>query len=467
MKSPPEAELLNALLRTRLSSFIAKSFATVNPGAEFLPNWHIDLIAEYLTAASRGEITRLIINMPPRSLKSLCVSVAWPAWLMGRNPSSRIIAASYASPLSLRHAADCRLILQSDWFKAAFPGMAIKQGENALNKFVSTQRGYRLSTSLLGSITGEGADTIIVDDPLSPRQAANPHWRELSGEWFDRTLYSRLDNKNTGVIVLTMQRLHEQDLSGRLLERGGWEHLCLPAIAPEARVYSFGRENQAVEKKEALHAARESLDVLMHTREAMGSHAFSAQYLQSPLPDGGHIVKPWWLKRYARLPAEVLRRVQSWDTGVKAGAHNDASVCITAAEGAEGWFIEDVQVFRLEYPDLRRAFLHLAERHRPQAILVEDKASGQQLIQDMRRETQLPILAVMPGNNKLARLVGVSPLIEAGRLHLPQEAEWLGDFEAELLHFPEGRHDDQVDALTQLLQWAQARNFDRLRIRRI
>ncbi len=453
MHNNEQHALLEAVLRRDLASFIAKSFHSLNPGVEYKPNWHIDLIAEYLHAIEHGDIKRLIVNMPPRSLKSLCISVAWPAWLLGHNPASRIVAASYAASLSLKHSVECRALLNAAWYRNLFPDTRIRSGENEKHKFVTTLRGHRFATSVAGSVTGEGGNFLIIDDPLSPLQAAMPKTRNYVNQWFDGTFSTRLDDKEKGAIVLVMQRLHSNDLSGYLLERTGWEHLCLPAVSGTTTSFKRGPIHKIFPTGELLHPLRENQELMEQARRDLGSHAFAAQYLQKPVTQEGEIIKSAWLKRYALLPEKVLRRVQSWDTGIKAGMHNDASACATFAESTDGYYLLDMQVMRCEYPDLKRNFLRLAENWQPDAILIEDKASGQQLLQDMRRETKLPIIGILPRKDKLTRFIGASSLIEAGRLYLPQQAPWLAEFERELYAFPASEHDDQMDALSQFLTW--------------
>jgi predicted phage terminase large subunit-like protein len=447
--------------------FAGKALSIVDPGAAYTPNWHIDLIAEYLEAARRGDITRLIINMPPRSLKSLCVSVAWPAWLMGHEPHSRILAASYASRLSLKHSQDCRLLINSPWYRSLFPGTVLCSGQNEKHKFVTTRMGYRLASSVGASTIGEGGNFLIVDDPVSPAQAANKHWRVHVNRWFDQTFSTRLDDKHKGVIVLVMQRLHEHDLSGYLLAKGGWEHLALPACTTQRTLYGFGRVYKQCATGELLHSKREDAGLIERAKIDLGSAAFAAQYQQRPVPEEGGMLRPWWFKRYDDAPLVYEGVVQSWDTAIKNGAQHDASVCMTFIEAQGQSYLMDVAVMRYEYPDLKRAFYAMAERWEPKAILIEDRASGQQLLQDARRETALPLIAMQPKNDKVTRFTGVSAMIEAGRIVLPQQAPWMADFESELYAFPAGAHDDQVDALTQYLDWLRRQSRDKLRVRKI
>jgi len=454
------------LLKNDLPSFIGKTLSTVDPGATYLPNWHIDLIAEYLEAARRGEINRLIINMPPRSLKSVCVSVAWPVWLIGHEPHTRILAASYASSLSIKHSLDCRLTITSPWYRRIFPEVQLAPDQNEKRKFMTTARGFRLATSVGGSTTGEGGNFLIIDDPLNPAQAMNEHWRNRVNQWFEHTFASRLDDKQKGVIVLVMQRLHEHDLTGYLLAKGGWRHVCLPAVATKAEMHDFGRVYKERAIGELLHPARENAILIERARIELGSGAFAAQYQQQPLPEEGGMVRPWWLGRYKVAPV-AGRRVQSWDTAIKSGQQHDASVCLTFAECGGRSYLLDARVLRREYPDLKRLLYALAEQWQPHSILIEDRASGQQLLQDVRRETALPVIAVHPKHDKVTRFAAVSAMIEAGKLVLPEQAGWLADFEAELFAFPGGAHDDQVDALTQYLDWLRAQTWEKLRIRRV
>lgn len=278
--------------------FLGKSFTTVCPGQRFIMGWHLDLIAEHLEAIRRGEITRLMINLPPRSLKSITVSVAWPAWLLGYNPRARILAASYAQTLANKHSLDCRHVLQSDWYRKIFPGAVLSGEQNEKHKFLTTQRGMRLATSIWGSATGEGGDVLIADDPINPLQANSRVWREFVNNWFEHTFATRLDDKRRGAIVLVMQRLHADDLCGHLLHKGGWEVLKLPAIAPQAQSWRIGGRTFRRKEGALLHPAREDAALLSRAQRELGSAHFAAQYQQEPVPAEGGMVKLGWFKRF-------------------------------------------------------------------------------------------------------------------------------------------------------------------------
>lgn len=454
-----DALLLDAVLRQDLASFAAKTFHTVDPATRYLDNWHVRLICEHLEACARGDITRLVVNVPPRHLKSICVSVAWPAWLLGHDPAARIMAASYSRELSVKHALDCRLVVTSPWYRRIFPGVRLAPDQNEKHRFQTTARGHRIATSVGGTATGEGADVLIVDDPHNPRQAMSDVARVAALDWFDQTFSSRLNDKKRGAIVVVMQRLHARDLTGHLLDKGGWRQLSLPAEAERRTIIDFGGVRIRRMPGELLHPAREGPAEIARAKRELGSYAFAAQYQQRPTPLEGGIVKAAWFRRYRVAPAHPRRIVQSWDTAHKAGALNDPAVCGTWAETETGFYLLEVVRRRMEYPELKRTAKSLAGKWAPDAVLIEDKASGQSLVQDLRAETSLPVIALRPVADKLTRMSTTSPAIEAGRVFLPDSAPWLNDYEAEMTGFPNGAHDDQVDMTSQFLRWAAARAF--------
>jgi hypothetical protein len=290
---------LDAATRQDFLLFLRRVLATTTPGVRFEANWHMEAIAAHLHACARGEITRLIINLPPRMLKSTMVSVAWPAWLLGQEPTSRLMVASYAQSLATKHSVDCRVVMQSGWYRRVFEQTRLSDEQNEKEKFATTRRGYRIATSVGGAATGEGGRILIVDDPLNPLQAGHHAQRDAVNRWFDHTFATRLDDKRSGAIVIVMQRLHQEDLSGYLLARGGWEHLCLPAIAPERTTIQLGKFSYTREAGVALHEARESLALMERTKRELGSANFNAQYQQAPLREEGSLVKPHWFPRFA------------------------------------------------------------------------------------------------------------------------------------------------------------------------
>lgn len=270
---------VEAYLRHCYDAFLYRVFRTVSPGAELKWNWHIGLMADYLEACRRREITRLVINIPPRTLKSIATTVAWPAFLLGKNPATQIIAASYSERLSTKHSIDTRLIVESEWYRRIFPEVQLVKDQNTKTQYVTTMRGHRIATSVGGTATGEGGDYLIVDDPLNPTQALSEAECITANDWFDQTLVSRLNDQETGVIVIVMQRLHMENLTGHVLKKGRWNHLCLPPTAPENKVHDFGRVGKEGRKDECLHPERFPPAVVEGLKRDLGSYAFAAQYL--------------------------------------------------------------------------------------------------------------------------------------------------------------------------------------------
>lgn len=454
-------DITNECLREDFTYFIKKTFQTVNVGTKFIDNWHIDLIGEYLKEVHKGNIKRLIVNMPPRNLKSISISVAFPAWILGHNPAARIIVASYSDTLSIKHSTDCRRVVTSKWFQQVFPDFKIHPTQNEKHKFATTQNGYRFATSIGGALTGEGGDYLIIDDPHNPSQVMSKKYRKNVLDWFSNTFSSRLNNKKKGVMIVVMQRLHPEDLTGHLLEKTGksWTHLSLPAIAEKNKIISIGNFTKNRKRGELLNPNREGQKEIETVKKEMGSYVFSAQYQQNPVLQTASMLKPHWIRRFNpdKMTKKYEKIVLSFDTAIKAGVQNDPTVCTVWGELRKNYYM--LYVFRewLEYPDLKKQSLRLIEEWNPNSVLIEDKSSGQSLVQDLKRETKYPIIPVKVSKDKVTRFAAVSAMIEAGRVFLPDEAPWLADFENELYAFPHGKHDDQVDSLTQFLDWSKKR----------
>jgi len=465
MSAPQDQKrYLQLKLRHDLAKFIHRSFQTVAPAQTYQRNWHIDAMAWHLHQCFTGEIKRLLITLPPRYLKSICASVAFPAWVLGRDPSKRIICASYSADLASKHARDCRSIIEADWYRRIFTLTRIHRGQNSEMDFVTTSHGYRYSTSVGGTLTGRGGNILIIDDPLKSDDAFSEARRSAANEWFDGTLYSRLDDKREGVIIVVMQRLHLEDLAGHLLERGAWVHLDLPAIAEIDEQIPIGPNKIHLRcAGDLLHPEREPMRELDGLKNALGSFRFSAHYQQRPVPLEGEIIKWRWFRNYDSYPPlqsgdEI---VQSWDTAYKAEELSDYSACSTWLVQGNLYYLIDVLRKKLVYPDLKKKVIAHALRYRANAIIVENKGSGMALIDDLRRggAVGIPIpTAFDPESDKLTRMATKAVNIEAGQVLLPRNAAWLDDFQSEILQFPKGRHDDQVDSLSQFLSWIEKRN---------
>jgi predicted phage terminase large subunit-like protein len=447
------------LLRQDFSSFVQRCFYELNPQASFSWSWHIEVMAAKLAACRDGKIKRLIINIPPRHLKSLCASIALPGWWLGHHPTAQILCASYGQDLSDKLSRDCRTIMGSTWYQRLFPTRLSAQ-KQSLQEFVTTQQGFRFATSVGGVLTGRGGDVIIIDDPLKPDEALSDTQRKAVNEWYDHTLLSRLNNKQTGCIILIMQRLHEDDLVGHVLEQEAWDLVAFPAIAEQDETHlldetPLGQVKFSRRRDEVLHADREPPETLARIRAALGEYNFAGQYQQAPAPLGGGLVKEAWFKRFEphELPAKFDQVVQSWDTANKPTELSDYSVCTTWGVKDKHFYLLNVLRKRLDYPSLKRAVQQQWQAFDAKVILIEDKASGTQLIQDLIEERLHAVTRYLPGCDKIMRLNAQTGAIENGFVHVPQEAHWLDDYLHELTTFPASRYDDQVDSTSQFLDW--------------
>jgi hypothetical protein len=313
----------DALTRLDLSTFIERVFVELNPTTQYLDNFHIHVVASELEAMRRGEILRLIVNVPPRNLKSIIVSVAYVAWLLGHDPSTKIICVSYGQELADNFARQCRQIMQSGWYMRLFPKTRLSPQRLAVNAFETTEGGYRIATSVNGPLTGLGADYILLDDPTKPQEALSDTERANANLWFSHTLITRLNDKRQGRIALVMQRLHEDDMVGHVQQLESWKVIALSAIAPEPETYviktPFGSWTHHRLEGEALHPAREPLEVLEAYRRALGPIHFPAQFLQAPVAPGGNMVKLDWFQRFDLCaPPDFKQTIHSWDTASKA-----------------------------------------------------------------------------------------------------------------------------------------------------
>ena len=454
-----ESSSLSDILRRDLASFIEQCFVTLEPGKTYQHNWHIEAIAYQLMRVWSGECKRLIIAVPPRSAKSICVTIAFTAWLMGHDPRKRIMAISYARELSLTHAAAFRSVVSCDWYRRAFPSFEI--AANRGQEIRTTQHGYRYASSIGGSVLGRGADLIVIDDPINGlKEALSSVARRRVQEFYDGTLYSRLNNRATGAIVIVMQRLHEDDLVGHVLEKEDWGVLSIPAIAPEDCSYRIGQGAEAVHRRrqgEIMHPARDSIVELEAIKRNLGSLNFSAQYQQNPLPAEGQIIKRDWLLHYDDLPAAFDLKVASWDTASTQAEHSDWSVGAVWGAVGQSYYLIDLVRGRWEAPELRRKMIDLSRKHAVDATLVEETELGRALSQDLRRTGELHPLLQQSRIDKQARLMAQAARFEAGQVFLPREAGWLGDYLGELLAFPLARNDDQVDATSQALKYLTAK----------
>jgi predicted phage terminase large subunit-like protein len=451
-----ERQVLDLICRNCFGAFVYAAFKVVYPGQDFTPNWHIDCVCHQLEKMVTGQSApHLVLNQPPRSLKSFIVSVCLPAWLLGRNPTRRIICASYAEDLANKFSRDCRALMASSFYKRIFPETKLNRRKTTESEFETTRRGFRLATSIGGVLTGRGGDALIIDDPIKANDANSQVALSGATEWFRNTALSRLDDRTTSLIIVTQQRLHVLDLSGILTE-AGWPKLVLPAIATEPEDYAVSSaEFYHRPVGELLQPARDTPDDLEEMRRTVGSHIFAAQFQQNPTPPEGNMIKAVWLQRYENLPKRnTFRRVTiSCDPAGKVGTHNDYSAIAVLGFDKNVNYVFEVKRGRWGIMQLKDQITTIATQWRPELIIIEDTSSGMSLIPLLREQTRLSVVGRRPKDSKEARMARHAGRIEAGRVLLPREAHWLADFESELLAFPNGRYDDQVDALMLYLDW--------------
>lgn len=446
----------DVLLRQDLATFFQRAFRQLDPQTSLAWNWHLDLLADRLTQVYEGRLKRLIINVPPRSLKSLLASVAFPAWVLGKAPSTRLICVSYGQELAAKMARDSQSLLLAPWYQRAFNTRLSTR--SATMDFETTEKGGRMATSVGGVLTGRGGDILIIDDPVKPDEALSDAQRLSANTWYDNSLYSRLNDKREGAIVLIMQRLHLDDMVGHVQGKEPWDVVSLPAIAQERERWTYrtllGPVTKVREPGELLHLGREGQTQLDAALQNMGSYDFSAQYLQAPVPQGGALIKLDWLHRYEKheVPERFEQIVQSWDTANKATELADYSVCTTWGIKGKKIYLLHVLRRRMDYPALKRAVKDQREAWKANNVLIEDKASGIQLIQELKQEG-LSVKGIMPEHDKFMRMNAQTSQIENGFVRFPKEAPWLESYLQELTSFPASKYKDQVDSTSQALAW--------------
>lgn len=451
--------VVSAVQRKHLFPFAWRTFEILHPVQPFIASWHVEAMCQALSRVAHGEVKRLVITVPPRHGKSICTAVALPAWLLGHDPGLKIMVASYGSDLAGKHARDFRTVVTSPWYASLFPGTRLEVGGNRSEEQITTANGGRKAVSLGGAVTGFGADLIIVDDLMKAADAAYPIERQRVKDYYEQTLLSRLNDKSTGRVVVIQQRLHEDDLPGYLLETGQFEHLNLPSIAVKDETIPLAFNRTKVRHKgEALCPEREPVETLERLRIEMGAAAFSAQYLQDPTPPGGNRLRWEWFGTYEGEPSRTDFQwvVQSWDTGFSAEPTSDFSVGTTWGFRDDHWHLLDVDRGRLDFPVLKARVKTLADRWCADGVLIEHAGAGIPLLQQLRFESRngSRFRGITPRLEKNTRFEAQTARLETGRYRIPVDAPWLEAFRRELMAFPKGRHDDQVDSMVQFLEWS-------------
>ncbi|MBF8246374.1 MAG: phage terminase large subunit [Rickettsia sp.] len=442
---------LDALLRQDFVSFLSKAFSTTNIGEEFIHNWHIDLISDYLEAIRVKHVKRLIINIPPRSLKSLCVNVMWTSWMLGCKPNCRIISASYSSALSIKHSVDARSIIQTDWYQNIFPHTRISPTQNQKYKFLTTQNGFRLATSVGGTLTGEGGDILIIDDPHNPVNINSNKMRNHTIEWFENSFLTRMNNKHEAVVIVIMQRLHQEDLSGYLISKGGWELLKIPALAQEDIKFTIFNKTYFFAKGSLMNSKLDNLESLTKLKNEIGNKNYSAQYLQSALKENFNLLSKNEISFYNQIPKYFSYFALSWDTAIKTSIKSDYTVCSCWGILNDCYYLVDLIREKMGYPLLKNHALHQIKKFNPKYVIIEDKSSGQSLIQDLYSEGFKNIYPIKPHQDKFTRFASIIPFFQSGNIILPAKSSFTQILVQEITSFPSTTHDDIVDSLSQFV----------------
>ena len=453
-----------------MSEFARQAWEVVEPTTPLRWNWHLDAICDHLEAVTDGRIKRLLINVPPGHMKSLLVSVFWPAWVWATRPEWRALFASYASELAIRDSVKCRTLLESEWFQDGLVQgqWRLAGDQNVKGYYVNDRSGFRIALSVGGKTTGFRGDAIVIDDPLNAMDAYSKSSRETCLLWWDQAMSNRLSDMRQGAVVVIMQRLHDDDLSGHLLKQGGWEHLCLPSEFEPARrkTTSIGWTDPRTQPGEVLFPAMFPPDVLAEAKTTLGSAGFAGQHQQSPMPaEGGMFKRSWWrfwrranedvipalADRTVVLPEKLSRVLLSWDCAFKKTNESDRVAGGVWGAAGSGRYLLDLAWDRMTFTEtVAKLKAQAAANPLAHEKLVEDKANGTAVI-DTLKDVVSGIIAVEPEGGKEARAAATSPQVEAGNVFLPLHAKWRDDYIEEHAAFPKAAHDDAVDQQSQAL----------------
>ena len=439
---------LLAATRTDLQAFSERVFYALHPDKPFLSNWHTTAVSHALKRCLGGEVKRLVILLPPRHLKSTLVSVAFTAFILGQKPSAKLICASYATQLAADLSNRTRKVLDQHWYQQAFPSTKI--GETDKQEFFKTTAGgYRFATTPGGAMTGMGADWIILDDPQKAADMVHENARNEAKSWLDNTVYSRLDDPKSGVIIIVMQRLHEDDLIGHVLQGTGWEVIKIPVMAEEDLTYQLSDNHwHCFKKGELLQPARFGQKEFDTNRDNMGTAHFYAQYQQSPVPPSGNIFDWKWF-RLELAPPAFSEVIMSLDVAATNASGNYSAVTVWGHRD-KSWYFLAAHRFQYELPEVRARLLELDKHYRPDLIIIDNVGVGLGLAQELRAQG-IKHIQTSGSGGKVSNAEQIAPMIEGGRVFYLPDALGLAAFRDELIAFPKGKYDDQVDSMVQVL----------------
>lgn len=441
-----------------LYDFVQDAWHIVEPITPFVGGWAIRAMCDHLQAITDGKIRHLLINVPPGMMKSLLVNVFWPAWEWGVRKLGhyRYICTAHSADLAIRDNVRARRLITDEWYQGRFPHIVFSKDQNAKSKFENTLMGFREAVAS-GSVTGSRGDRFLIDDPISVGEANSEAVLKTTYDWFKEAVPTRLNRPDESVIVVIMQRLHDRDTSGIILsEKMDFEHLCLPMEFDPSRRCSTktGFVDPRKENGELLFPERFPRRVVDDLKAVLGEYATAGQLQQSPVPRGGGIIKREWVNIAHDAPRSFTFKLLSIDSAFKTGQQNDFTVILVVGILNGHIYVIDRVKGRFEYPELLAKTRQAHAKHRPQLVLIEDKASGQSLIQSLKQEARFTVKAVKVDTDKITRTHAVTHVFERGEFSAVS-AEWTDDYIDSLCRFPYGAHDDDVDATTMAVTYAQ------------
>lgn len=446
------------LAKRDLFEFFKQSWRVLEPQTELQLNWHMELLCEYLVAVQKGDIKYLLINIAPRSLKSRIVSVAFPCWEWLHAPHLHYLCMSYSSSLANDHNDDRRSLIRSPWYQALSGGMKLSNSKNRITEFKNNHLGQMVARGLEASVTGSGGMRLVFDDPNQPDTVESELVRTSTLKKFkDYSIGRRNDPKKAAVIVV-QQRTHVDDVSGYILkDLPEYTHLSLPTEAEKHEQIIFPISGRIVTRSpgELLHPERFDADEVERAKKTLGSYLYAGRHQQRPVPLEGGMIQLRWFNRFSTPPLNYNRCIQSWDCAASASSLSSYWVCTTWLEFEHNYYLVDMLRKQMLYPEGKRMLISLAEQYSPTAILIEKKSTGEALIPELRYypDFSYSIISIEPERDKITRMSIETPVIEGGRIWLPQSAPWLVDFETEVGTFPLSGTMDICDSLSQALKY--------------
>ncbi len=479
-----EEEISRRFAKRRLYHFVKTFWHLIEPGTKFVDGWHIQSICDHLEACTDFKIMRLIINMPPRHMKSILVAVMWPAWVWATYPERRFIFASYSESLALRDAVKMRTLIESDLYRQMFkPSWTLRSDQNNKRKFENTATGFRYSIGVEGTATGEGGDYLVQDDPLNALDANSATVRESTNNWNATVWPSRANDQKRYASVIVMQRLHEDDPTGHALKVNELQDADLPKyqqlilqarFEPGSKVVSTTSIpviDPRTKKGEPLWPERfddATLRQLATVLDSTGLGQSHAQLQQDPKPASGGLFKRDWWSHWTAPPSDILEIAQFIDAAQKPGITNDYSVIATVARCGSGYFWLDLWRGQVDMPTLEEITVQKYLLFRPETVVIEDKAGGSSLIQYLlrKRDIVIPVLPFDPGQrDKEVRAAAAAPTVKTKKCFLPLGTDWTEDFISEHERFPKAKNDDMVDTTSMVVEYFARRASSNPRVR--